>query len=361
MKSSDFRRSKSKIRVLEEVRPGKKKINWDRLIYLSLLLWAAAAVILMVAKKNLYVKGEGQILFKKLDIQYTQDMQILKFLREEGDSVNIGDTLFLFYDESAITSTAQFVSQEHITNTNSDQLNWIMREKLTTEKRIEIAQIQINDLRRLTDITNGEKNKVEQQVYLDVYPASKMDPFINKLSDIETNISMAQEEIKYYREYLIYLENQEALERENMRFRNKSHGGTSSKPGLSAYISPVSGVITRIYKENFEVALESHIIMSIHKPTNLYIKAFFDQKDLPHMKEGDLVEITFPDKSTSHGQIQRFYFATYRVPEEFQKKYAPTTRGVVADVTAIGEFELEKWKAFYKLNVEITKPKYEFW
>ncbi|MCB0686285.1 MAG: hypothetical protein KDC53_07165, partial [Saprospiraceae bacterium] len=213
------------------------------------------------------------------------------------------------------------------------------------------------EARRMTEITTQEKKRIEHEVYLDIYPSTKLDQYNHQLVDLEHTITSNEEEIRFQNQYLQYLAAQEKLEianeRRKLAFEN---GKISAVPALEAYISPVKGTITQIYKEDYEVALESETVLSIHKPTNLYIKAFYDQKDLRYLKEGDVVDIRFPDGSTSMGVLQRFYFATYQLPDEFQKKYEPVTRSIVADILPINEVELEKWKAFYKLNVSISKP-----
>ena len=358
MKSTDFNRNEGRIRVLQEVRPGKKKVNWDRIIYLVVLIVAFATILFMVAKKNLYIRGEGQVLFKKLDIQLTEDIQIVNFSFHEGDSVDIGDTLFFYYSERAINAPRPVVSTKNVVVSN-DNLAWIVRERLTTKKRIELANIQINESRRMIDIVENEKKRIEQEIYLDIYPGTKLDQYIRQLSDLESAVTSNEEEIKFQQQYLQYLDAQEKIERANEKMKmDYERGALSAVPILQSYVSPVKGTITQVYKEDYEVALESETVLSIHKPTNLYIKAFYDQKDLPHLHEGDVVDIRFPDGSTSLGVLHRFSFATYQLPEEFQKKYEPTTRSIVADIQPINEVELEKWKAFYKLNVRISKPIY---
>lgn len=357
MKSTDFNRNEGKLRVLQEVRPGKKKVNWDRIIYLLVLIIAFGAILMMVLKKNLYIRGEGQVLFKKLDIQLTEDVQITKFVFNEGDSVNVGDTLFFYYSEKMINSPRPVMLDQQLVVSN-DNLDWIVRERLTTQKRIELANISISDAKRLISITVEEKKRIEHEVYLDIYPSTKLDQYNHRLIDLENQVVSQEEEIRFQKQYLEYLDHQERIERYNerkkMELEQASH--RQSIPALQAYVSPVKGTITQIYKEDYEVALESDIILSVHKPTNLYIKAFYDQKDLRHLKEGDVVDVRFPDGSTSFGILQRFSFATYQLPEEFQKKYEPTTRSIVADILPVNELELEKWKAFYKLNVQISKP-----
>ena len=98
--------------------------------------------------------------------------------------------------------------------------------------------------------------------------------------------------------------------------------------------------------------------MSIHQAHPAFIKAYFEQEDLRYFDVGDVFTIDFPDGTTSKGVLKRFYIATYTLPEEFQKKYEPTTRSIAADIYPLDSTEIVKWKAFYKMSVDISKLKF---
>ncbi len=236
---------------------------------------------------------------------------------------------------------------------SSDNLDWIVRERITTEKRIELEELKVIESQHLLDAERAERKRIQREVYLDIYPVSKLEDYDHRILRYQSEIQSANKEIDYYHKYLEHLRVQERMELEKERLLEAEQ--VRFPKILHAYVSPVKGTITQVLKENFEVALESDVIMSVHKPTNLFIKAFYDQEDLHHLKEGDVVDVLFPDGTKSYGVLQRFYFATYELPEEFQKKYEPTTRSIVADITPIDQLELDKWKAFYKLNVHVTK------
>jgi hypothetical protein len=136
------------------------------------------------------------------------------------------------------------------------------------------------------------------------------------------------------------------------------NGGGGGGATIRYYISPIKATITRLYKRNYEVALKSENILNMHEKEDIYIKAFFAQEDIANFKEGDEVTVTFPDGETSIGHIKRLYFATYRMPEEFQKKYESTTRAIAADIFPIENESQIKWKAFYKMNVTVTLSKW---
>ena len=246
MKSADFNRNEGKIRVLQEVRPTRKRINWDRIIYLAALLAALGSILFMVVKSNLYIKGEGQVLFKKLDIQLTEDIQIVNFVYRAGDSIEIGDTLFYYYSGESVREVPPVATTEEVVISN-DNLAWIVRERLTTQKRIELANIQMEDNRRMINLTEKERKRIEQEVYLDVYPASKLDQYIQRLMDLDQSTVSNLEENKFHEQYLEYLDTQERIERANLiRKRKMNQVPMYTGPVLKPYISPVRGTITQV-------------------------------------------------------------------------------------------------------------------
>lgn len=116
-------------------------------------------------------------------------------------------------------------------------------------------------------------------------------------------------------------------------------------------------MITQIFKSDYEVALKSENIMNLHKRENIYIKAYFEQEDYKHIHYNDKVTIELPNGDKLSGRIRRFYMATYRLPDEFQKKYESTTRSIVADIVLDQDDEKFKNEAFYKTNVKIRISK----
>ena len=357
MKSADFNRTENKIRVLQEVRPVKKKVNWDRLIYFFFILAALLTSLYYVARNNLYTRAEGQVLFRKLDVRFTQDVQVMNLKASQGQEVEIGDTLFMYYDEQAINQPRPLLRKSVFVS--NENLDWIVRERLTTQRRIEVSEIQAREAEKQRRTSEMEKNRLEKEIYLDIYPASKIDPYVHRMIGFQAEKEAAEEEVKFHNKYLTWLAAQEKLEREKARL--EALQSESYIPlVLKAYLSPVSGTITQIHKENFEVALESEVILSVHKPSNLYIQAFYEQRDVDHIKHGDVVDVEFPDGTQSKGVVERFYVATYQLPAEFQKRYEPVTRSITAEITPIDTQEAMRWQAFYKLEAKISKPLFSF-
>ena len=99
MKSLNFKRQENaKLRYLEEKVTGKSssRINWDRIVYLSILGLIVFFVLRYLFLHSFYITADGQVLFETVEIGETQDIRIERFLIEEGDNMKVGDTLFTY-------------------------------------------------------------------------------------------------------------------------------------------------------------------------------------------------------------------------------------------------------------------------
>ena len=82
-------------------------------------------------KKIYYVKADGQVMFRSIDIQNLDDCRIVNFYVEEGDLVCEGDTLFTYLnDDDDANSNAGGVNLNLAIN-ESDGTNWILKEIAT--------------------------------------------------------------------------------------------------------------------------------------------------------------------------------------------------------------------------------------
>ncbi len=361
MKSTDFKSGQNSIRVLNDIKPQNKKVNWDRTIYLVILGILLLYIIFLVLRSILLVQGEGQVLFRKLDIQYPEDIQISEIFVNEGDTVNIGDTLFQYNLNKFPEREKVYSNTSRVTIVDKADLSWLDKEILQTRNDIYQSRIDTRSKLKLLTKTKDDIRRMKEAILLDIYTVDKLDNLTTRQVQLESEIDALKEETSLLNTYMLELQIRLSnMERHIADINNPDYSFVLTNPveNHQVYVSPVKGTITKINKENFEVAMKSEIIMSIHKPANLFIKVFYDQKSLKHVNAGDKVLIVFPDGALSHGILERFYFATYQLPDELQKKYEPITRSIAADIYPIDEAEIEKWKAFYKLNVQIYKWKY---
>ena len=349
MKNIYFKKSDSVLRKINEEKKKEKykPINWDRIVYFVLLIVIIFFAGRFVFSKIYYVKADGHVLYKNVNIQNLKDCRILNFHVEEGDSVKKGDTLFLYFNQDDNNISVGISS-------GTKNQTWADREIIELEKNISLNGTEIRQLKELEISYGAELNKVREEVMLDALPKSTYTNIESKLTQLQSNLYLLKNKNAILYGTLNKLKNQ-ATTPPNI---SVAFGQGVDQGNLSAFLSPMDGIVTQLFKENLEVALKSEIIMYIHQHENVFIKAFFEQEDLSHLKEQDLVDIEFPDGTESTGKIGKFYFSTYKLPEEFQKKYEPTTRSLSVDIVPVNKNELFKWRTYYKMGVIIRKKRY---
>lgn len=381
MKSTNFKRKEeSYLRYFEEQsnRKSKRPFNWDRFVYLVLLAIFLFFTSRFVINSYFYLEGNGQVLFESVEIRHTDDIRILKFYVEEGDAVEIGDTLFTYFlDDDMFGDGGGGGGSNSVSIAGGKSGNdWIEREIYTLRKNIDLNNVEMRDLNALLDIYYNDLERVRNEVILDAVSHTNLENLEYQISKLESNVNLLGAQNSIYRKqvgYLLDLVKDETVDsiRINQQTNGGNHGGTGggsqdrtdfvmlagieNLANHKIFTSPIEGSVTRIEKMAFEVALKTEVILSIHQPSNVHIKGFFEQEDLRYLHEGDIVNIEFADGTESKGIVDRFYSATYILPEEFQKKFEPTTRTLAADILPIGSNDLNIWKKYYKLSVKITK------
>lgn len=364
MKSLNFKRKESAIRGLEiqQESKAKKPRNWDRIIYFIILSILMLFLVRYIINNYVYIEADGEILFDSIDIRNTDDCRIIKYFKEEGDEVCIGDSLFSFLpDEPEGSFNAYGTYEFAMGQTKEYDISWAEKQIFQTKEEIKLNNYLLKEKVKLKQLLESDLTRIRQEVMLDVLPRHRLDDQLAKINAMNYEIEALKGKTKLLNESLAGLQklirNRDSKTNASGSGDGGGSGFNSGNPGRIFY-SPLEGTITNILKNEFEVALKDEVILSIHKPENIYIKGFFKQEDLKYLQVGDKVKLEFPDGSKGTGLIKRFYFTTYKLPEEFQKKYEPTTRSLSADIYPASDEELKKWKAFWKMGVKIRKLKF---
>jgi hypothetical protein len=388
MKSINFKRKEeSYLRYFEEqsARKTKRPFNWDRFVYLLLLAIFLFFTGRFIINSYFFIEGNGQVLFDSVDIRHTDDIRILEFNVEEGDDVHIGDTLFTYFlDDDMFGNGGGGGGSNSVSIAGGGKKDsWIERE-IYTLKKTDLNRVRITDDKSLLAIYENDLERVRNEVILDAVSHTNLENLEYQISKLQSDINLLAAQIGIYSKQIRYLEELLLLEEppptidiEQSSLSGSGFGGADGAfneiykkserkdflmlagveniQNYKIFTCPINGNITRIHKQPYEVALKTETICAIHQPNDVHIKGFFNQEDLKYLNAGDIVTVEFPDGTKSKGLVDRFYSATYILPEEFQKKFEPTTRTLAADILPIGENDLEVWKKYYKLSVKVTK------
>lgn len=376
MKSINFKRNESVLRYNDDDgKKVKKKINWDRVVYFLILGAVLFLLVRWIILNSIYMEANGQVIFENRHIQNVDDCRIIEYKVEEGDPVEKGDTLFIYMNDrdeldaanGSESNGSSSLSVGDITINKIKSPDWIDKEIFSAKKSIALNYGQISENKKLLSVLKKNIKRMEQEVILDVLPKSKLEDVYMRIESLQADIAQQQQENGFYSGYIAELEALKALqdqkpddENKGINLNNSSHAGAggSNDDKLKAFICPIDGVVSRIYKEEFEVALKSEVIMNVHKPENIKIKAYVNQEDIDNLDIGDEVTILFPDDTKGEGLVHKFHSTTSILPDEFQKKYEPTTRSIIVDILPLTEKDGIKWQMYYKLGVIIRKSKY---
>ncbi len=340
MRPFSFQRKGAIIRTLKEPVIKKKKFNLDRVLYLALILLVLGFLLRYVYKKLAIIEGDGQIQMEKVDVNFTQDIRLLGIKITEGDTVS-RDQLLFYYKESVFDNDASAILRER--KAKEDRLQDV--QKLVFEiqqKELKLkAQVQKRNYLRNT------KDRFEKFVLLDVYTKEKLDEVIQQLNEAEITTELLRNEIQLLSK----------LKKMNFSDTSSDTQREGKNNYRNNYLSPINGVIGQILKNEQEACYKTENVMTIHNTDVVFIKAYFDLKDINDIKQGQEVKVLFPDQSTTKGRIQKIYIATYESPDEFQKTYEPTERNILAEIIPINDMEKTQWASYHKLNVKIQLGK----
>lgn len=359
MKSINFRRGKSFLRTQKEKIPGTKKVNYDRYIYFVILGIIGIALGWYLWFKFFYIKANGQVLLDNVMIRLTEDGRILKLFKAEGDSVTAGDSLFMYFVEARANQLLGISdsSSTMIEKNNNTGTQWMEREIFNIQIKIALNNVEIEENSKLLAKQKSDLMRVRNQVMLDALPHSRLESVQQDVDRLSTDIAKTKQENAELALLAAQLKNPLSLP-SDVSQSNGAFSATGMYGLTRVFIAPVDGYVNRIYKSEYETALRTEDILSVQKRDRIFIKAFFEQKDIEDFKEDDVVNVSFPDGTKSKGIIKRLYLGTYDLPVEFQKKYEPTHRTVAADVYPLDSTEATHWKPFHKMNAEITKFKF---
>ncbi len=398
--------------------PRKKPFNFSRWIYLCALVLILVWLAFHFGGSVLYVRGYGQVILPKVDIQPLEDIRIKQFFVREGQFVKAGDVLFTYTQlvEQAVprleprdtldpSRQVDLQTRRAERETGRQELRWLAARKEELQKGLaelardgdggETAPRPGEDAALAQARSALRANRAERQLLRTQYEAEqrKLRAYRRMAGSdacLQDDVDRVQESVNRLR---LQLEKSEA-ERAMLlapvrslldRLDEQARRAEASLRKLNAEVlawesslqtpqyttrterqlveetrefrSKFAGTVTRRYKEAHEVALKGETVMDIYFGGKVSIKAFFDQSDLTNLQQGDKVSLEFPDGFRDTGIITRLYFATLPQPQEFQQKYEPVRRSVVADIEPSQSIsQPQRW--FYKMEVKVLKAKY---
>ena len=335
MRKFTYTKNTAIIRTLKEPKIKKKKLNFDRALYILIIIVLLFWLISFVYNKTVWVEGNGQVLMEKVDVNFTNDIRVKEIFIGEGDTVTVGKNLFNYFQDD-------FDSDASLVLKNLDKKERLNNSLQQLLKDILKKNIQLNNLKKRLELVNAQEEKIKKLILLDVYTKNKLDEMVSQKLLLQNQIDLLKSELYFLRQQKRIMKNPES---NSFSIGGSNYGNT--------YTSPIKGVVGQILKNSEESCYKTENVMTIHNIEKVFIKAYFNLKDLGEVKKGNIVTVEFPDKSISKGVINKLYISTYKAPSEFQKKYEPTERNILAEIVPLHKEQIPDWGKFYKLNLKV--------
>ena len=349
MKSFKFKTKATVLKGVKEQAP-KKAVNWDRVIYLMLFVVILLSIFYYAFTKSFYVNAYGEIYTEQFSVQLPEDITVKQYFVSVEDTVEKGDTLF-YYRLNLLDGDDNNSAVAAVVSTSS---SWYIRERIQTQKSISIAYIDIEQLNQ--DIMRIKKHLelMRKEVYLDVYPKVELKKASLDIEKYYVDINRKEQEIAYLKKYLSLLNYYEQQEKNNVPVINT--GGDAVL--WSYYISPVNGLVSKVFKDTEEVTYKKDIVMYLNSTEELFVLAFVSQKDFKYFSVDEDIELFFPDNTKGVGVISHFYMNTEEMPIELSDSKLNNERRIVIRLTPENQEEADKWGRFHLMEVKIRKSKF---
>ncbi len=336
MKKFSFKNKGSVIRTVQEPVIKKRKWTFDRITYWIVILAIAFTALRFTYNALNIIQGNGQIVFQKFDINFTDDIRLDEVLTKEGQKVTLGDTLFSYYIENQ-------KSKHELALQKAETQNKMEKDLVSIEKEIALKRASLKGLQiQLKGLNTLYHNQIKM-VLLEVDSHSELQNIKQQHDVLKSKKIILSEEIK-------------ALEQLKAEYEQLSHDllmQYTPQEQIYYYIAKVNGLSSSMNFSSSEVCYRQQNVLTIHDPEKVQIRAYFSQNYARHTKEDTMVEIQFSDGTHSKGKIVHSYLSTYALPSEFQKKYEPTERTILLDIEPIDQKEAVIWRKFYLMDAEL--------
>ncbi len=351
MKPFKFKTKATVLHGVKEEAP-KRKVNWDRIIYLLLFVIILLSILYYAVSRSFYVNVYGQVHTEQFSVQFPEDVSILQYFVNENDTIEKGDTLF-YYRLNLLDDDNSGNSAAAVVVSSSD---WYLKERIQTQKKINLAYIDIDDFKNNIFRIRKELEVTRKEVYLDVYPQTELKKDLLEIDKYYVMIDKVEHEIAYLKKYLSLLNYYEQLDKNNQPIIDTGDGDALL---WNYYTSPVSGIVGKIFKDANEVTYKKDLVMYLNNTDEMFIMAFLHQKDLKYFEINEKLSFRFPDGEMSTGIISAFYINTEEIPPEFLEGKSRNKRRVVAKLVPDNEEDANEWKKYHLFEIQIQKSKFD--
>ena len=240
MKKFDYKKKPSIIRTLKEPPKKKKKINWDRVLFIGAICIGLFFLARHVYRSLALVEADGQVILESVKVNFINDIRLRSLNVTEGDTVYRSDTLFTYWNELHNDDGSKSIQI-------SSSKDWVRKEILNLQTKISQKRAEIFEVSQLIDQYDQRMNTQVQVVMLDAADHSNLQSTTNQLIGLKSKSQLLNSELGILRNHLYRLRQEQA--------QNIGYGGYSNTLTRRNFVSHMYGIIGEIQIQPNEVLL----------------------------------------------------------------------------------------------------------
>lgn len=298
-----------------------------RLAYYLLLAGVASYLLYFAANRVFFIRANGYIAPDRLIMRADRGLVITRLDLARGDSVVKGR---LLYEARAVTEGV------------SDSLTL---ESLRSER--DLAQ-----RKALLPILQAERSR-KQALLLEMRRARALElnrERVLEMSRMETDIAELGVRVASLQAELAALRGAGAAVTERGRRRDQSQ--------WLQVTAPLDGRVLAVERRPAEFAREGEAVMILENPSRVGVIAYFDVKEVRHLRVGKSVDIRFPDGTHGGGVIRRLYSAAQDEVSPLRRDYQPIEVVIKAEIETL-DVANDKLVRFLQTDVQVQTGRWE--
>lgn len=354
-----LRTKKSHFQNLPEGTPPTKFLpQLLRFFYYLLLLAILGAVCVILVKRYLYFTGTGQVEVSKVKIssEHGGTLQILH--KGTGDSFAKGDVLARIRQEPGCIESPPLPEVEDIVEQVRRPDPRLIRLRYSILQKEAEKQL----LQQRLSAVEGEIEKDQDTAILyraleigDVISKRKNQEMIRNSRKLRDQINLLAVDIRLKKEELAMLELAEA--ELALLKRQAPPPVTQELPFECVYediVADFSGKVDHVTRKASEYLRKGEPLFVVIPENNaVVIEAYINRKNLRFLKEGEIMSVEFPDRTTSSGRIKEFVSSGRYHTERIKEDYIPVKTELLVTLIPTVESDKHIWQLFDRMDVRV--------
>lgn len=342
MKSEQFKYNAqtSNIRGHQE-EPESDTRNWDRVAYLVLLGFFAAALIYYLVTSFYLVEGKGRVLVSQLTVRAPADIQLTGMPARPGQTLREGDSLFTY--RYAAGNPADSIAARR------EERRALRGDRLEIRAAIEGYRQELQSLQQKLDYYIRRRDLIEKEIRLGVET-------VNRLQSVETEILDLKADLAKVRSELQAAGRRLALLKERADAVAAPDSGAAARRRGMLYRSPAAGTVTTLFRESLETVSKSEKIISIQRDSaQVLAKVLFDRDETAELPIGTVLDIRFDHGEPSRGVISDIYAAEADMQPVFNLSGIDASDKVVVELKPLNPQVRQQWLSLNGMGLTASK------